>query len=106
MSYYKNKSTEVRKSPVQYSSKVSKPKVHKNKASKPGEKSLSNGFHGKPNEVVFAKNSNGEDEVTKINLMTLQKVDSSISDIQATVPHVVLYQYQSEQDMWVSLLVH
>ena len=51
------------------------------------------------------RSSSDEDEVTKMNLKTLQKVDRRVSSILATVPHVVLYQYRTAENMWVSVLV-
>lgn len=43
-------------------------------------------------------------EVAKINLKTLQKIDSGIAKILSTIPHVELYQFKSSENMWVSEL--
>ena len=36
----------------------------------------------------------------KINLSTLQRYDPEIVDILLTIPHVVLYAYESNQWVW------
>ena len=107
MSQNKQKSTELRRSPVstQMSMKTnSKPKTTpKNKVTKATKKSLSNGVHTTgSNGVVVGGTTPDEKEIAKINLKTLQKVDPTISRILATVPHVVLYEYKDTENMWVS----
>lgn len=111
MSHTKQNGKDVRKSPInvttQKSAKVRTPKakVSKTAAAKP----LNNGLHAVTNGVGTGRNSSGkskagggEDEIAKINLLTLQKVDSAVSAILATVPHVVLYEYKTSGNMWVS----
>ena len=36
---------------------------------------------------------------TKINLLTLQRVDKSVCEIVKTMPHVVLYQFKSTENV-------
>ena len=44
----------------------------------------------------------GKEEVLKMNLMTVRKLDTSVIRIESTVPQVVLYQYESTSNTWVS----
>lgn len=113
------KSMKARKSPVSPTKSV-KPKLPKDKVSK--AEPVSNGFHEVVNKAEYRKSpsvakekvGNGvekrkshsvakeEDEVAKINLLTLQKVDRNVSEIVDTVPHVVLYEFRTAENMWVS----
>ncbi len=109
MSSNKGKNVEMRKSPVSThtSTKSVKSKTPKNKVSKPpaaAGKALSNGVHEVRSNGLSTKTKEleGEKEIAKINLLTLQKVDSSVSSILATVPHVVLYEFKTAQNVWVS----
>ncbi len=92
--------------------KTEKPKTPKTKKA-----SLSNGVNGTSKNSQHhchhhhktgdkgssgGRSSSDEDEVTKMNLKTLQKVDARVSSILETVTHVVLYQYQTKENMWVS----
>ena len=99
----------MRRSPVAAPNSIKsvKSKTPKNKVSKAATtgKSLSNGVHEVYSNGVTTKKreSEGEQEIAKINLMTLQKVDGSVSRILATVPHVVLYEFKTAQNVWVSV---
>lgn len=108
MSQNRQKGSEVRKSPVSgqkmaaaKASGKAKAKAPKAKSSKPATgKPLSNGV----NEVVNGMDAGKveEDQTAKMNLLTLQKMDSSVCGILATVPHVVLYEFKTAQNVWVS----
>ena len=105
MSHIKPKSTDARRSPVspQNATRSNKPKPPKVKVSK--VKPVSNGFHEVSNGVEKLKSNSvakEKDEVAKMNLLTLQKVDRSVSEIVDTVPHVVLYEFKTAENMWVS----
>ena len=45
--------------------------------------------------------SMGKEEVVKMNLMAIRKIDSQVETICSTVPHVVLYQYDGANNTWV-----
>lgn len=109
MSHIKHRSSDsrdARKSPVSSQNKPSKSKqqpVGKVTKTKP----LSNGFHEVGNGVDKRKSPTAavvreEDEVAKMNLLTLQKVDKDVFEIVGTVPHVVLYHFKTAENMWVS----
>lgn len=102
MPHTKHKITDSRKSPVssQNSAKSSKPKQPRGKVLK--TKLLSNGFHEVENGVDKRKSPSAEDEIAKMNLLTLRKVDKSVCEIVKTVPHVVLYEFKTGENMWVS----
>lgn len=105
MSHIKPKSTDARRSPVspQNTARSSKPKPLKSKVSK--AKPISNGFHEVGNGVEKRKSTSvakEKDEIAKMNLLTLQKVDRSVSEIVDTVPHVVLYEFKKAENVWVS----
>lgn len=110
MSSTKHKNTDPRKSPVsgQNSAKSGKAKTSKSKVSKTtaAAKPLSNGVHEVVNRVDTRKSSSGksEGEIAKINLLTLQKVDKSVLEILTTVPHVILYEFKTEENIWVSAI--
>ena len=55
-----------------------------------------------PKETTDGASVSKEAEIAKINLKILQKVDSRIECILATVPHVVLYKFREEENIWVS----
>ena len=57
------------------------------------------------NGLEKRSSSIGKDEVLKINLMAIRKVDPNVLGIVSTVPQVVLYQYQSSSNEWVSVCV-
>ena len=109
MSSNRSKNTEMRRSPVSHNStKPAKSKTPKSKVSKTPGRPLSNGVHevhsngvGKK-KVEQEKDKDGEKATAKINLMTLQKVDSGVSSILATIPHVVLYEFKTAENVWVS----
>ena len=106
MSSTKQKSLDSRRSPVN-TSKSGKTKPPKTKVSKTTPaKPVSNGFHEVSNGVDKRKDqpakAKEEDEVAKMNLLTLQKVDKSVAGIVETVPHVVLYEFKPVVNMWVS----
>jgi len=44
----------------------------------------------------------GQDEVIKMNLMAIRRIDSQVETIHSTVPQVVLYQYEGTNNTWVS----
>ena len=44
----------------------------------------------------------GKEEVVKMNLMAIRKIDSQVETICSTVPKVVLYQYDGANNTWVS----
>ena len=96
------KSSEMRKSPLSSQklahSKSSKTKLAKGKPSSKstGDKPVSNGLREVTNGVP------AKDETAKMNLLTLQKTDSGVSSILATVPHVVLYRFKTSENVWVS----
>ena len=98
----------MRRSPVSGhgSSKSVKAKTPKSKASRTAGtgRPLSNGVHEVYSNGVATKKTEdeGEQEIAKMNFLTLQKVDSSVSRILATVPHVVLYEFKTAENMWVS----
>ncbi len=79
----------------------------KPKTSKPGGKNqrLSNGLQECVPEPPKRSSSSllGKKEVAKINLHTVRKLDSSVKSIKSTVPQVVLYQYESISNTWVSV---
>lgn len=112
MSSTKHKNTDPRKLPVsgQNSAKSGKAKTSKSKVSKTiaAAKPLSNGVHEVVNGVDTRKSSSGksesEGEIAKINLLTLQKVDKSVLEILTTVPHVILYEFKTEENIWVSAI--
>lgn len=105
MSQNSQKSSEVRKSPVSSQkmvaagkpgkSKTPKTKVAKPSAAKPLSNGLSNGVAGKK----------VEDQTAQMNLLTLQKTDSTVCSILATVPHVVLYEFKKSENVWVSHVI-
>lgn len=104
MSQNRQKNSEMRKSPVSgqkmAATKSSKAKAPKGRVSKPAAgKPLSNGVHEVTNGVGAGKM---EDQTAKINLLTLQKMDSSVCGILATMPHVVLYEFKKAENVWVS----
>lgn len=85
----------------------------KNPASKSSTgKSVSNGVHevkGNPVGDGFAASLPNrksapakEEEIVKMNLLTLQKMDKSVCSILETVPHVVLYEFKTTENVWVS----
>lgn len=89
----------------------------KNPASKSSTgKTVSNGVHevkGSPVGNGFAaslpnrktaSSAKEEEEIVKMNLLTLQKMDKSVSSILETVPHVVLYEFKTSDNVWVSLI--
>jgi hypothetical protein len=107
MSHIKPKTSDARRSPVspQNTARMGpgKPKLPKGKVSKP--KAVSNGFHEVRNGVDKQKRptvAKEEDEIAKINLLTLQKVDGNVSKIMETVPHVILYKFKTTENIWVS----
>lgn len=50
---------------------------------------------------VHHSGSLGHEEVLKMNLLTVQKLDTSVVRIESTVPQVVLYQYEASSNTWV-----
>ena len=114
MSYTKSKGVaEPRRSPVNGTKSSNKSKPSKVKVAKaaPGKAATvpSNGFHvvepvsNGVEKRKDAKATKEESQVAKINLLTLQKVDKSVCEIVETVPHVVLYQFKSTENVWVCL---
>ena len=115
MSQYKQKTgTDYQGSPyfLQHSSKsrtkaAAKTPKRQHSNSKPVKKlmALKNGVVQKDTQNgAFVEEDllSKEVEIAKMNLKTLQKVDSGIGKILATVPHVVLYHYRGTEDVWVS----
>lgn len=111
MSYTKSKGVaEPRRSPVNGTKSSNKSKPSKVKVAKaaPGKAATvpSNGFHvvepvsNGVEKRKDAKATKEESQVAKINLLTLQKVDKSVCEIVETVPHVVLYQFKSTENVW------
>ena len=45
---------------------------------------------------------NGTSEAEEMNMMAVQRVDSCVCRLLATVPQVVLYQYETASNIWVS----
>ena len=43
----------------------------------------------------------GQDEVLKMNLMAIRRIDGQVEAIHSTVPQVVLYQYDDTNNTWV-----
>lgn len=56
------------------------------------------------NGLEKRSSSAGKDEVLKMNLMAIRKVDPNVLGIVSTVPQVVLYQYESSSNEWVSFM--
>ena len=116
--------SQLKSKPVKVHSKVSSEKLSSDsQASKQKTKSLKrqhtsnrplrkvspqrNGKHESSiNGVDSVEDLSSKVEIAKINLKTLQKIDAGIARIVSTVPHVELYQYKSDENMWVSYGVH
>lgn len=95
MSASKRTSVQARRSPVG-NRKSKTPRAGKNQSVLNGLKE----FVPEP-----ARNSSsplGKEEVAKMNLMTIQKLDSSVKAIKSTVPQVILYEYDGVSNTWVS----
>lgn len=97
MSTNKKTSSQARRSPVGNR----KPKPKTPKAAK--NQHISNGLHEFVPEPPQRSSSSslGKEEVAKINLKTVCKLDSSVQSIQFTVPQVVLYKYEGILNTWV-----
>ena len=64
--------------------------------------SVGNGFAASLPNRKSTSSAKEEQEIVKMNLLTLQKMDKSVSSILETVPHVVLYEFKTTENVWVS----
>lgn len=57
------------------------------------------------NSTVVVGNRSGGMEVNEMNMIAVQRVDGSVNHLLATVPQVVLYQYEASSNIWVRFCV-